>query len=336
MTRYNVYGVGNALVDIEYEISEARLAELGVDKSLMTLIEEPRHHELLANLDGIPANRCGGGSAANTMVAAAQLGSSAYYSCKVANDDTGRFFVADLAHNGVDTNLDDEQLEDGITGKCIILITPDAERSMNSFLGITREIGVAALDESAIRDAGHLYIEGYLVPEVNARAAAVRAAEIARAANVPIALTLSDVNMVKFFGDGLREIIGDGLDMVFANEEEAREMFGLERSASSLNESIEAMKGIAQRFAITRSEKGAVLFDGQALIELEAEQVTPVNANGAGDVYAGTFLHGLTHGMSFADCGALAGACATTLVTRTGARLDGETTREIGKRYGAL
>jgi len=336
MTRHNVYGVGNALVDIEYEISEETLADLAVDKSLMTLIEEPRHHELLAKLEGLSANRCGGGSAANTMVAAAQLGSTAFYSCKVANDETGRFFVDDLAHNGVDTNLDNDRLEHGITGKCIILITPDAERSMSTFLGITREIGVAALDEAAIRDAEHLYIEGYLVPEVDARAAAVRAAEIARAANVPIALTLSDVNMVKFFGDGLREIIGDGLDMVFANEEEAREMFGLGRGTSSLSDTVEAMKGIAKRFAITRSEKGAVLFDGQDLIEIEAEPVTPVNANGAGDVYAGTFLHGLTHGLSFADCGALAGACATTLVTRTGARLDGETTRSIGKRYGAL
>jgi len=330
MSRYHVYGVGNALVDLEYEIPESMLAELGVDKSLMTLIEEARHHELLEKLADLPVARCGGGSAANTVVAAAQLGSDAFYSCRVSGDETGRYFLDDLHANGVATNLDADPLGDGVTGKCIILITPDAERSMNTFLGVTREITPAALDEQAIADSAHVYIEGYLAPEIEARAAGVRAAKLARATGVPIALTLSDVNMVKFFGDALREIAEGGLDMVFANEEEARVMF----DTDGIEQSVEALKGLARRFAITRGAKGAVLFDGERAVEIAAEQVTPVNANGAGDVYAGSFLHGLTHGMDFVRCGELAGAAATRLVTRTGARLEGDELRSIGKRFG--
>ena len=304
MARYHVYGVGNALVDLEYEVPESLLGELAVDKSLMTLIEEARHHELLAKLDGVECRPCGGGSAANTMVAVAQLGGSAFYSCKVADDETGHFFVADLAANGLETNLDDGALEQGLTGKCIILITPDAERSMSTFLGITRELSPAALDVAAIRDSAHLYIEGYLVPETDARAAAVRAANVAREAGVPVALTLSDVNMVKFFKDGLTEIVGPGLDLAFANEEEARAWFG----TSSIEESVAAMRGIARRFVVTRGPEGAILFDGDDTIEVPAERVTAVDATGAGDVYAGAFLHGLTRGMDFRTCGELAGA----------------------------
>ena len=147
MAQYHVYGVGNALVDLEFEIPESTLDELKIDKGLMTLIEEDRHHELLSALDGVESRPCGGGSAANTIVASAQLGASTFYSCKVANDTTGHFYLKDLANNGVTTNLDVSSLDAGHTGKCIVMITPDAERSMNTYLGITQRIGVAELNE---------------------------------------------------------------------------------------------------------------------------------------------------------------------------------------------
>jgi len=331
MARYHVYGVGNALVDLEYEVPESSLSELGVDKSLMTLIEEERHHELLQSLSELTAHPCGGGSAANTMAACAQLGCKTFYSCKVANDQTGHFFLEDLGAHGADTNLQADSLSEGITGKCIILITPDGERSMSTFLGITRELGPDALDASAIRDSEHVYIEGYLVPETNARAAAVQAREIAVEAGTKTALTLSDVNMVRFFRDGLMQIVGDGLDLIFSNEEEAKLMF----EAASLNDCIDGMKSIGRQFVITRGAKGAVLFDGAKTIEIPAEKVTPVDSNGAGDIYAGTFLYGLTHGLPFEKCGELAGAAATTLITRLGARLSGDELRAIGKRFAS-
>ena len=330
MSRYHVYGVGNALVDLEFEIPEARLAELGVDKGLMTLIEEDRHHELLAGLEGVAPKPCGGGSAANTMTAVAQLGGKSFYSCKVAGDETGRFFLGDLAANGVDTNLAEGALEDGLTGKCIVLVTPDAERSMSTFLGITRELSADALDEERIRDSGFVYLEGYPVTEPAARAALVRAREVATGAGVPVSLTLSDVNMVRFFREGLLEIAGDSLDLLFANEDEAMLMTG----AEDVETCVEGMKRLARRFAITRGPKPSVLFDGDAVIEVAPEVVTPVDSNGAGDVYAGSFLYGLAHGLPFERCGELANAAARALILRFGARLTAEEMTAVARRVG--
>ncbi|NND89903.1 MAG: adenosine kinase [Granulosicoccus sp.] len=329
MPQYHVYGVGNALVDLEYEIPEHLLGELQVDKGLMTLIEEERHHELLDNLTTIPSRPCGGGSAANTITAAAQLGSATFYSCKVANDPTGTYFLDDLSASGVKTNLRRDALDEGHTGKCIVLVTPDAERSMNTFLGITRQISIAELDEAALRESEYVYIEGYLVPEINARAAAVRAREVAQSCGVKTSLTLSDANMVNFFQDALQEIIGDGLDMVFSNEDEARLMF----DASSTEACIEGMKSIGRQFAMTRGARGALVFDGEKLFDIPARKVHAVDTNGAGDIYAGAFLHGLTHGMPFARCAELAGYAATTLVQQLGARLSPEQMDEVGHRF---
>lgn len=329
MAQFHVYGVGNALVDLEYEIPEQLLIDLNIDKGLMTLIEEDRHHDLLDKLFHIDSRPCGGGSAANTITAVAQLGSKAFYSCKVANDATGEYFLDDLANSGVQTNLTRDALAAGHTGKCIVLVTPDAERSMNTFLGITREISVAELDESALKDSQYVYIEGYLVPEVNARAAAIKAREVAQAAGVKTSLTLSDANMVKFFKDPLLEIIGEGLDMVFSNEEEAKLMF----DANSIEESVAAMKTIAKQFAITQGAEGAVVFDGEQLHSIPADKVTPIDSNGAGDIYAGAFMHGLANGMPFAKCAELAGAAATMLVQQMGARLTNEQMQAVGKRF---
>lgn len=329
MPRFHVYGVGNALVDLEFEVPESLLGELSIDKGLMTLIEEERHHELLDKLANIKSRPCGGGSAANTITAAAQLGSDTYYSCKVAADSTGAYFLEDLTASGVTTNLQHDALDAGHTGKCIVMVTPDAERSMNTFLGITRQISVVELDEAAIKDSEYVYIEGYLVPEINARAAAVKAREIAKGSGIKTSLTLSDANMVNFFKDGLQEIIGDGLDMVFSNEEEAKLMFG----ASTLEECIEGLKSISHQFAMTRGPKGAMVFDGEKIYDIPARKVHALDTNGAGDIYAGAFLHGLTHGMRFADCGELAGYAATSLVQQMGARLSREQMSEVGRRF---
>ena len=237
-------------------------------------------------------------------------------------------FLDDLAASGVQTNLSRDSLAEGHTGKCIVLVTPDAERSMNTFLGITREISVAELDEAALKDSQYVYIEGYLVPEVNARAAAVKARQVAQAAGVKTSLTLSDANMVNFFKEPLLEIIGEGLDMIFSNEEEAMLMF----EADNIEQAVEAMKGVARQFAITRGAEGALVFDGEKLHEIPAEKVTPIDSNGAGDIYAGAFLHGLTTGMPFTACAELAGKAATTLVQQMGARLSNEQMQAIGKR----
>ena len=326
MAEYDVYGVGNALVDMEFEVSDDTLDALQVDKGLMTLIDKDRHDDLMNSLSGQSGNRCSGGSAANTVIACAQLGGKTFYSCKVANDETGTFYMNDLTGCGVASNLTMNNRDPGLTGKCIVMITPDAQRSMNSFLGITTGLSIRELDIDAIRNAKLAYIEGYLVPEAGARNAAIEVRKVAAAAGVKTALTLSDINMVKFFKDGLLDIAEGGLDMLFSNEDEAREMFG----AKSIEECVQGMKTLAKQFAITRGAKGATLFDGQNVIDIEAVTVTPVDTNGAGDIYAGAFLYGMTHGHSFEQCGELAGAAAAKLITQFGARLSVADMAKIG------
>lgn len=329
MAQYNVYGVGNALVDIEYEVKNDTLTELGVDKGLMTLIDLDRHHDLYEKLSGHEGRRCSGGSAANTIIGAAQLGASTFYSCKVANDETGTFYMKDLQANGVSSNLNMDNREDGVTGKCLVMITPDADRTMNTFLGITSELSTTELDLTAIANSEYVYIEGYLVPAPNAQAAGVKAREVAKAAGVKTALTLSDPNMVSFFKDGLLEIAGDDLDFCFCNDAEAKLMF----ETDNLEDCVAGMKNLAAQFAITLGADGALLYDGSELIEIAAAKVDAVDTNGAGDIYAGSFLYGLTHGLSFIQCGALAGATAGKLVTQYGARLDREDMQAILKNH---
>lgn len=324
MARYDIYGVGNALVDIEYQIDIDKLLALECDKGIMTLIDSARHHELLKKLEGHDGHMTGGGSAANTIVAAAQLGSNNFYACRVADDTSGRFFIEDLGALGIRSSLSLDTLETGVTGKCIVLVTPDADRTMNTYLGATREFSIRDLDIDAIRDSRWLYIEGYLVPETNARAAAVKAREVADAAGVNTALTLSDPNMVQYFADGLHEIAGTHLDLCFANEGEARLLF----EANSLEECVLGMKSLARRFAITMGPDGALLFDGQDEYTIPAPRVEAIDTNGAGDMYAGCFLYGLTHGMSFRESGSFATGMASYLATQTGPRL----TREVMQR----
>ena len=331
MPQYHVYGVGNALVDMEFEVSEDTLAKLEVDKGLMTLIEEDRHHELLANLNLGDARQCSGGSAANTVIATAQLGANSFYSCKVADDDTGNFYMKDLNEAGVSSNLTLTNRESGVTGKCIVLITPDAERSMNTYLGITQRISLRELDEAAIKASEFVYIEGYLAPENDARAAAIKTREIAEAAGVKTALTLSDVNMVKFFKDGMNDMLGGGVDLLFCNLEEALLMTG----ATDIHSAAPELQKISKQFAVTLGSQGALLFDGENTLEIPAESVTPIDSNGAGDIYAGTFLYGLTHGMSFGDCGKMAGAAATELVQHFGARLPTESLQVIKQKFNS-
>ena len=185
------------------------------------------------------------------------------------------------------------------------------------------------MDETALADSDYVYIEGYLVPEANARAAAVLSREIAVAKGVKTSLTLSDANMVNFFKDGLMEIIGDGVDLIFSNEDEAKLMFG----TNDINECVAGLKTISRQFAITQGANGALVFDGEKLHDIPAQHVVAVDTNGAGDIYAGTFLHALSQGMTFERCAEMAGFAATTLIQQMGARLTREQMQEVGKRF---
>ncbi len=325
MTRYNVYGLGNALVDIECEVSQELLQELGIEKGVMTLLEEDAQHSILDRLNGQPLKRGCGGSAANTVIAVSQFGGSAFYSCKIANDEAGQFYLEDLLRCGVDTNLQQHPLENGITGKCLVFVTPDADRTMNTFLGITANFSEAELVPEAIADSEYTYIEGYLVSNAHGQAAAIKARELAKAAGSKVALSLSDFNMVKFFKDGLLEIIGPGIDFLFANESEALKMAETE----DIRESVEYFKRLAKGFAITRGPAGSLIFDGQQLLEIAPVPVSAIDTVGAGDMYAGAVLYGLTQGMDFSTAGRLGSLASAKLVTSLGPRMETATTRAL-------
>ncbi|MBP8926020.1 MAG: adenosine kinase [Pseudomonadales bacterium] len=318
MSTYHVYGLGAALVDTEIEIEDTFLATAGIDKGLMTLVDEPRQEHLLELLSGhlVASRRASGGSAANSVIAASCFGSRAFYSCKVADDENGRFYLSDLARAGVDSNLHCAR-EPGVTGKCLVMITPDAERTMNTFLGISSTLSVRDLDETALRASQYLYTEGYLVTSPSGRAAAVAARSIAEAAGVRTALSFSDPGIVEHFREGLQEMLGDGVDLLFCNLNEAQQWTGFEL----LEDAAAALRPIARSFAITLGADGALVFDGQRYHRVAAPAVRAIDTNGAGDMFAGAFLHGITSGHDAGAAARLASHAAAHLVTHFGPRL---------------
>jgi sugar/nucleoside kinase (ribokinase family) len=294
----------------------------------MTLVDEVRQNELLDALGGTPRKQQCGGSAANTVIAVSQFGAKAFYSCKVASDPIGNFYYQDLQDNGVDSNLRSQNRHSGTTGKCLVLISPDAERTMNTFLGITSTISSDEVVSEAIKNSKYMYMEGYLVASPTGKQAAVEARKIAEANGVKTALTFSDVNMVKFFKEGLMEMIGpNGVDLLFCNESEALNFTNTDDMISAREE----LKKVAKTYVVTLGENGALIFDGESYIEIAPYAVKAIDTNGAGDMYAGAFLFAITHNHSHASAGKLASLAASRVVSQFGPRLKWHETQEIRK-----
>ncbi len=322
--KYQVYGIGNALVDMEYQVAVDDLEKLRIPKGVMTLVDRAHQREIMAHLCDRPHKRGSGGSAANSIIALSQFGGRGFYSCKVANDALGHFYLDDLRASGVDTNRHCER-EAGDTGRCLVLVTPDADRTMVTYLGISSALSERDLVPEAIRASDYYYMEGYLVTSAASLAAVVQGRDIAREAGARVALSLSDPNMVTYFKEGLLEMIGEGVDLLFANEAEAKGM----ANTQDLQEAIAYLKGIARTFAITRGPQGALVYDGEKLLEIDPVPVEALDTVGAGDLFAGAFLYGLTQGWAHGRAGALAAASAAKLVSRFGPRLRAEEAQAV-------
>ncbi len=325
MVEYQVYGVGNALLDMEFSVPVELLENLKIDKGVMTLINEDQEQELVAKLSQLPSKKSSGGSAANTLVAFSQFGGLGFYSCKVANDESGHFFLKDLKTSGLDTNLQSDTLDNGITGKCLVFVTPDADRTMNTFLGITSEIVPADLLPEAILGSQYLYLEGYLTASATGLDTVLKAKEIAHSGNVKVAFSLSDPNMVEYFSKSIQKVIEGGLDLIFANEEES---FKLAKT-NSLTESIAYLQNISRGFALTLGSRGSLVYYDGELIEINPVQVQAIDTVGAGDMYAGAFLYGLTQGMGAQRSGELASKASARIVTHFGPRLSKEDVQSL-------
>lgn len=320
MAQYDVYGMGAALVDTEIDVDDAFLAGAAIDKGVMTLVDEPRQAELLGMLENhlVHSRRASGGSAANSVIATSYFGGRAFYSCRVADDENGRFYLADMDRAGVRTNRRAAG-PDGITGKCLVMITPDAERTMNTFLGASSLLAPPDIDAAALADSRYLYVEGYLVTSDCCRAAAVHARELAERSGVRTALSFSDPGIVAHFREGLQQMLGDGVDLLFCNAAEAMEWSGKTR----IEDAAEALKSVARSFAITLGGEGALVWDGRTAHRIAPHPVRAVDTNGAGDMFAGAYLYGITQGFDASAAGALACRAAAELVTHYGPRLPG-------------
>lgn len=329
MKKYHVYGIGNALVDLDFEVSAATLDRLKIDKGLMTLIDEARHHYLLEELDGIKHLKACGGSVANTLFALQQMGAKTFYSCKIGADEAGDFFYRNLLAQGIHTNLH-ECDRDGVTGKCIVLVTPDADRTMNTFLGATAAFSKTQLSEVALANSEFLYIEGYLVASPTGCEASILARKMARKHHIKTALSLSDPNMVTYFKQGLCDIIDGQVDILFCNEDEAK----LFTETDDLEVAKERLKQYSKTFVITLGGRGALVYNGSELLHVLSYKTTVVDTVGAGDVFAGVFLYAITHGLGYFHAADLANYAAAKVVAKFGPRLSEEEIREISIMAG--
>jgi sugar/nucleoside kinase (ribokinase family) len=332
MKKYHLYGIGAALVDTEIEVNDQDLQNMGVEKGLMTLVDEERQHQLSDHLQGhlVHARMASGGSACNSIFAASCFGAKAYYSCKVANDEFGEIFLSDLNKAGIDC-IEQNHNQSGVTGKCLVLISPDAERSMNTHLGISESLSAEQIDPEALAASEYLYLEGYLVTSDTGRQAAIKAREIAEQYGVKTALTLSDPGMVQFFKEGLQAMIGERVNLLFCNEAEAKGW----AETDDLDTAIEALKNIADTFSITLGAKGALIYDGEQLIEISPHAVKAIDTNGAGDMFAGAFLYAVTHDYSYQQAGELASLASATIVSHYGPRLTAQQHNELMNSIGS-
>lgn len=313
-TRFDVLGVGNAIVDVIATADDAFLGQHGIEKAAMTLIDEPRAEALYAAMG--PGQEVSGGSAANTLAGVASLGGRGGYIGKVADDQLGGIFAHDLRAAGVDYST--APLTGGpATARCLILVTPDAQRSMNTFLGASTMFSEADVDAERIRAAEITYLEGYLFDRDEAKAAFVAAADIARKAGRKVALTLSDGFCVDRHRDSFRELIAGHVDVVFANEVELKSLY----QTDDFDVALARIRTETHIAAVTRSEKGAIIVSGEESASVPADPVEKlVDTTGAGDLFAAGFLLGLARGADLHTCGRLGVLAAAEVITHVGAR----------------
>jgi sugar/nucleoside kinase (ribokinase family) len=315
---YDVVAIGNAIVDILAQAEDSFIEEIGVAKGSMQLIFSPEDADALYAKMG-PGREISGGSAANTVAGIAALGGRTAFIGQVADDQLGQVFAHDIRAAGVDF---DTAVRPGqpATARCLIFVTPDGQRTMNTFLGASQFLPAAALDEALIANGAILYLEGYLWDPEEPRAAMRKAIEIARAAGRKVAFTLSDVFCISRHGDDFRKLIEDGMiDILFANENELLALCEREEFEAA----VQHLHGKVPVLVVTRSEKGAIALVGDERVEVPAAPIARlVDTTGAGDMFAAGFLHGQAQGRPVRDSLRLGALCAAEIIQHYGARAE--------------
>jgi sugar/nucleoside kinase (ribokinase family) len=312
--RFDVVGVGNAIVDVIANAADEFVLGQGLVKGSMNLIDDGRAHELY-DLMG-PAIEASGGSAANTMAGIASFGGRPAYVGKVRDDQLGEVFAHDMRAAGVDYSVPASPSGPS-TARCLILVTPDAQRTMNTYLGISSLLEPDDIDPEVIADAGILFCEGYLWDVGSAKAAIRRAMAIAREAGTLVSLTLSDTFCIERHHDEFLDLVEGPVDILFANEAELRTLYGVD----SFDAGVERVRGLGRLACLTRGPRGSLLVTGDETVEVAPEPVSPVvDTTGAGDQYAAGVLFGLARHLGLAECGRLGSVAASEVIGHVGPR----------------
>jgi sugar/nucleoside kinase (ribokinase family) len=312
-TRFDIIGIGNAIVDVVAQAEDTFLSRHDMRKGAMTLIDAEAAEVLYAAMP--PGQESSGGSAANTCAVAAALGARVAYLGKVADDQLGKVFSHDMTATGV--HFPSAPLYGGApTARCLIVVTPDAQRTMHTYLGACVSFDEADVNEALIADSAVLYLEGYLFDPPAAQRAFRRAAAAAHAAGRKVALSLSDAFCVDRHRAAFRELVKQDVDILFANEAEVTSLY----EENTFEAAAERARADVALAALTRSEAGSVVLRGAEMVEIAAEPTQVVDTTGAGDAYAAGFLVGLTTGKPLPVCGRIASIAAAEVISHYGAR----------------
>ncbi|MPZ31603.1 MAG: adenosine kinase [Rhodospirillales bacterium] len=311
---FDVLGIGNAIVDILSHTDDAFLSQHGLIKGSMMLIDEERAETLYA-VTG-PGVEVSGGSCGNTMAGIASFGGTGAYIGKVRNDQLGEVFRHDLKATGV--SFETASATSGpATARCLILVTPDGQRTMNTYLGACTGLGPVDIDTKVVGAARVTYVEGYLWDAPEAKKAVLKAFDAAHQAGRLVSITLSDSFCVHRYREEFRDLIRNRVDILFGNEAEIKALYEVE----TFEEAMEATRKEAKIAALTRSEKGSIVIKGSETYAVAAAPVAKVvDTTGAGDLYASGFLFGYTHGKPLAECARLGGIAAAEIISHIGAR----------------
>tara|TARA_R110002096_G_scaffold97066_10_gene216266 strand:+ start:237 stop:1226 length:990 start_codon:yes stop_codon:yes gene_type:complete len=315
-TKVDVVGIGNAIVDVLSHCKEEDLTRLNLVKNAMTLIDAETADSLYAQMG--PGLEMSGGSAGNTMAGIAALGGEGAYIGKVRNDQLGEVFSHDMRAIGVSFNSA-PTTTGAPTARCLIFVTPDGHRTMNTFLGACTELGPDDIDADLITSAKIIYMEGYLWDRPDAKEAFIKAAKIAHEAGRQVSISLSDSFCVDRHRESFRDLVHNHIDVLFANEDEIKSLYEVDTFEKALAE----VRNHCKVAALTRSEKGSVIVSDNEVITVDAEPVARVvDTTGAGDLFASGFLYGYTKGHDLATCGRLGSICAAEVISHMGARPD--------------
>ena len=316
--KYDISALGNALVDTQYMVDHEFLSEIGLEADSMTLATPEEHAPIIKKLEEMGAESVSdcGGSATNSLVAAANYGSNCHHVCRVADDKDGNKYLESLQIAGVKHIGVSKEESDLPTGKCLIFVTPDAKRTMSSMLGISAFLGPKDIDYDAVQNSKIFYIEGYMVTSGENFSAVTSVLENIGGDTLK-ALSLSDAGIVNGFKDKFKEIESFGIDMIFCNDDEAVAFAGTE----NLEKAIDFYKNQSYMIAITKGSEGSIIIkDGQEIFS-PAVSITPVDTNGAGDMYAGSFMHAYLKGHSLQECAEFSNYASSKVVETFGPRL---------------